>query len=192
MPLGEIAAPENRGTGTNFRQITEITSQSPFFLVRRRGVFNRASQLCVFLFVLEEASNRSGPSPFSARSAVGGLRKRRRLFVPEGFYGVEVRGADGRVEAEDDAYRHAYAEGEDKRPEGDDGGHSGEERYDLGGEDAYGDADEAADGREDDGLDEELADYLRAAGAYGSADADLAGAFGDGGEHDVHDADAAH
>jgi len=42
MATGEIAALENLGTGTNFLQMSEITSQSPFFLVRLREVFNRA------------------------------------------------------------------------------------------------------------------------------------------------------
>ena len=57
--------------------------------------------------------------------------------------------------------------------------------------DADDDAEEAADGGLDDGLDEELGDDVLPLGAEGPADADLAGAFGDGGEHDVHDADAA-
>ena len=50
---------------------------------------------------------------------------------------------------------------------------------------------DAADAGERDGLDEELEQHLAGAGADGEADADLAGALGDGDEHDVHDADAA-
>ena len=50
---------------------------------------------------------------------------------------------------------------------------------------------QAAADRDQDGFGEELADDIEAAGADGAADADFAGALHDGGEHDVHDADAA-
>jgi len=52
-------------------------------------------------------------------------------------------------------------------------------------------ADAAADEGDDGGLGEELAADVASGGAEGFADADLAGALGDGDEHDVHDADAA-
>ena len=52
-------------------------------------------------------------------------------------------------------------------------------------------ADGSADQRDDGGLGEELAADVVGGGAEGFADADLAGALGDGDEHDVHDADAA-
>ena len=54
------------------------------------------------------------------------------------------------------------------------------------------DAGHPADDREGDRLDEELADDVAAFGAQRTADADFAGPLGDRGQHDVHDADAAH
>ena len=53
------------------------------------------------------------------------------------------------------------------------------------------DADDAADGAEHDGLERELQQDDFFGGADGFSDADLAGALGDGDEHDVHHADAA-
>ena len=64
-----------------------------------------------------------------------------------------------------------------------------DQRLDAG--DAQEHAEDSAQPREQGGLDEELGDDVQAGGAQGAADADFAGAFGDGGEHDVHDADAA-
>ena len=53
------------------------------------------------------------------------------------------------------------------------------------------DTEQPADPGEDHGLDEELREDVTVARADGFADADLACAFGNGHEHDVHDADAA-
>ena len=53
------------------------------------------------------------------------------------------------------------------------------------------DTDQAADDAEQNGFEEKLALDVAFAGADGESDADLAGPFGDGDEHDVHDADAA-
>jgi len=53
------------------------------------------------------------------------------------------------------------------------------------------DAEEASDERDEYGFDDELADDVALGGADGTADANLASALEDGGEHDVHDADAA-
>ncbi len=49
----------------------------------------------------------------------------------------------------------------------------------------------AGDEGEDQAFEQELREYVAAACAEGFEDADLAGALGDGDEHDVHDADAA-
>ena len=57
---------------------------------------------------------------------------------------------------------------------------------------AESDTDDATDGAEGDSFDQELGEDVVALGADGFADADLAGAFGDGDEHDVHHADAAY
>jgi hypothetical protein len=65
-----------------------------------------------------------------------------------------------------------------------DGGHSGGDAL------PEQDADRAAEEAEHDGFDEELEEDGGGSGADGLAEADLAGAFGDGDEHDVHDADA--
>ena len=46
-----------------------------------------------------------------------------RLFVPEGFDGVHFGGAAGGVDAEEDANGGGDGEGNDGRPEGDDGFH---------------------------------------------------------------------
>ena len=52
-------------------------------------------------------------------------------------------------------------------------------------------ADETAQQAQRDGLNQELQPDVAGLRADGDADADLAGAFGDAHEHDVHDADAA-
>src|SRR5690606_22472380 len=48
-----------------------------------------------------------------------------------------------------------------------------------------------ADDRQDDTFHEELTDDVASLGPQGTADADLAGSFGVGCQHDVHDADPA-
>src|SRR5947209_4221901 len=57
--------------------------------------------------------------------------------------------------------------------------------------DAEGQAGDSADESDDGGFDEELTLDVHGSCAEGFADADFAGALGDGDEHDVHDADAA-
>ena len=53
-----------------------------------------------------------------------------------------------------------------------------------------GNADDAAHGAQDDGFDEELSEDVAAVRADGQANPDLAGAFRNANEHDVHDANA--
>ena len=56
----------------------------------------------------------------------------------------------------------------------------------VGGDDAQGGAKQG----DDDALDEDLDENGQAGGANGFADADLADALVDAGQHDIHDADA--
>ena len=63
--------------------------------------------------------------------------------------------------------------------------------HQFGGAHAAQHADQAAQETKRDGFDEELQADVARLGAHGDANADLAGAFGDADEHDVHDADAA-
>ena len=111
--------------------------------------------------------------------------------MSEGFYGVHVGGADGGVESEHDADKSGDGEGEYGGPGFDDGGLVGE----VGDEGGYADAEEYAESTagagEQDGFDEKLEDDVASFCAEGASDTDFAGAFGDAGEHDVHDADAA-
>ena len=90
MPLGGIAAPEKLGTGTSFLQTAETTSQSPFFLVRARGVFNRADGF-EFLFL----------EPVSGRCVLArgiGRAEYARLVVSFGLQGADTSLAKGRAE----------------------------------------------------------------------------------------------
>src|ERR1035438_7212868 len=114
------------------------------------------------------------------------------LFVSQGVDGVDAAGLDGGVDAEDDADGDGDAESDhhgggsdDRLPFGGAGDQPGEEE-------SEGNAQETAADGDEDGFGEELANDIEAAGADGAADADFAGAFHDGGEDDVHNADAAH
>ena len=114
-----------------------------------------------------------------------------RLFMPQGFDGVEAGGAAGGHEAEEDADGGGKEKGDavDLRIEQE--GCADE----LCEPDAEAvskrDAAEAADAGEGDGFDQELEHHLAGTGTDGHPDADLAGSFGDRDQHDVHDADAA-
>lgn len=114
------------------------------------------------------------------------------LLLTEGVDGVEFGGLGGGVDAEDDAGEARDAKGEEDGPRSDDGLHVGEVGDANRDEDAEEDSDEATADGEDDGFDEELHDDVLPFGSQGTADPDFAGALGDGGEHDVHDADATH
>lgn len=97
----------------------------------------------------------------------------------------------GGIDAEDNSGEAGDSEGEEDGPGGDDGFHLGEVGDADRDEDAEEDSDDPAADGEDDGLDEELDDDVFSLRSEGAADADLAGALGDGGEHDIHDTDAA-
>ena len=111
--------------------------------------------------------------------------------MAQGIDGIEAGGAAGGHEAEEDADGSGEDEGDDvdlrikQKWRADDFGEGHAEGV------GEGDADDAADAGEGDGLDEELQQDLPRTGTDGKADADLAGALGDGDEHDIHDAYAA-
>src|SRR5688500_7402992 len=113
------------------------------------------------------------------------------LFVPEGVDGVEFGGFAGGVEAEEDADGDGGGEGDDDRAAGDGGGPFEEAGHEFGDDHTEGDAKQAAKNAEGDRFGEKLQQDIVAARADREADADLAGAFGDADEHDVHNADAA-
>src|ERR1017187_10257577 len=113
------------------------------------------------------------------------------LLIPEGVDGVDAAGLDGGVDTEDDADGDGDAGSDHHGRGGDDGLPFGGAGDQPGEEKAEGNAQQTTADGDEDGFGEELADDIEAAGADGAADADLAGAFHDGGEDDVHDADAA-
>src|SRR5579871_4378248 len=95
-----------------------------------------------------------------------------------------------RIDAEEDAHaRRHHQSGHDRRrvhdrvPAPDSGQHDGTA-------DAQSDSDDASDEGDDGGLDQELKQNVARIGPNGFTNADLAGALGDGDQHDVHDADA--
>src|ERR1035441_6928535 len=97
----------------------------------------------------------------------------------------EAGGSSGRVGAEEQAGGQRGAEGEEDRVGGDFRVHSGD--FELAADDADGHAGESAEDRYEHCLGQELGEDVRAPGADRLADADLAGALGDGHEHDVQD-----
>ena len=100
-------------------------------------------------------------------------------------------GFHGGVEAENEANEDGDAEGDGEDLPGDEGVERGDEAEEEGEEIAEEEAHEAADDGKDEGFDEELEADVARGGADSFTDADFVGAFGDGDEHNVHDADAA-
>ena len=66
--------------------------------------------------------------------------------MAQGFDGVHVGGADGGVEAEDDADEGGDGEGHHGRPEGDNGPHAGKPCHAIGNRDAEENAEQTAGG----------------------------------------------
>src|ERR1017187_1467502 len=114
------------------------------------------------------------------------------LFVSECVDGVDAAGLDGGVDAEDDADGDGDAESDHHGRSGDDRLPFGGARDQPGEKEAEANAQQTAADGDEDAFGEELSDDIEAPGADGAAYADFAGAFHDGGEDDVHDADAAH
>ena len=109
----------------------------------------------------------------------------------KGFDGVFGGGFQGGVNAEDDANDDGEEESEDEDfpaevwlKWSDGGEHEGDEV-------AKEETDDAAGEGKNEGFEEELHKDVAGAGTDGFADTDFVGAFGDGDEHDIHDADAA-
>src|SRR5262245_28615446 len=111
--------------------------------------------------------------------------------MPQRFYGVEARGAHSRVQAEDQAHGGRDAEGHGDRIPGDERVPFGVDRYHARDDESEDHADQPSDETDCQGLDQELLPDVAAARAEAPADADLARALQNVGEHDVHDADAA-
>lgn len=113
------------------------------------------------------------------------------MISVEGVDGVFAGGLEGGVETEDGADDDGDVEdGEEDLPakEGGEGSNDGdEESKEVAEEEAGKGAEEA----EDEALKEELEEDVHVRGADGFADADFVGAFGNGDEHNVHNADAA-
>src|ERR1017187_9519052 len=129
--------------------------------------------------------------PLEFSLAVQFLHRTLILFVSQGIDGVDAAGFDGGLDAEDHAHGDGDTEGDDDGGGGDDGFPFGGAGDEPGEEEAEGNTQESTADGDEDGFGEELADDIEAASADGAADADFAGAFHDGGEDDVHDADAA-
>src|SRR6266849_7295923 len=114
----------------------------------------------------------------------------RRLFVAQAFDGIELGGADGGDGSEQDADQRGDNDGDDGGEAGNGDAILGEVADGEGDGESDDDAEDAADEGDEDGLGEKLEADLAVGGAHRFADANLANAGADGGEHDVHDADA--
>src|SRR3990172_6233886 len=114
------------------------------------------------------------------------------LLVPQGFDGIEARGADGGVEAEEDPHRHREEEADQHVQRGhhhrllDEGAHGG------GGADAEAEAQKAAHDRHHDALHHELGQDVETGRPQRLARSHLTDPLVEGGEEDVHDHDPAH
>ena len=114
-------------------------------------------------------------------------------FCPQCFHGLEPGGLCRRINAEQNSQRHRQRKGAQGNPRRRVDGHlEHQPSHQQAAAGAVEDADDAAYSAEHGRLDEELDDDAAPLGTNGPADADLPGPFGDGHQHDVHDADAAH
>src|ERR1700687_6345639 len=113
------------------------------------------------------------------------------LLVAQAFDGIELGGADSGNGAEQDANQRADGNGNDGRETGNRNAIGGEEADGVGDGESNNNAEDAADEGDENGLGKELEADLALGGADCFADADLANAGADRGQHDVHDADAA-
>src|SRR6185437_1182171 len=114
-----------------------------------------------------------------------------RSLILERFYRVHLSGAGGGDGAEDHSDQEGGAERDEDGRYGDGEGVVGEEAYGQGQGQSDNSADDSAGERDDDGFGQELQLDLAIGCAQGLADADFADARAHGGQHDVHDADAA-
>src|SRR5882724_6567575 len=112
------------------------------------------------------------------------------LFVAQGVNRVEVGGFPGGVGSENDAHDRTDHQADNDPIHGDYCGFFQKEGGGIAAENAEDNANCPADFAQDDRLHDELGHDVALFGPDGAADADFAGAFGDGDEHDVHNADA--
>src|ERR1051325_10397145 len=129
------------------------------------------------------------PSSLSGRGGWG--VRASLLFIPQRLDRMQGGGFAGRIDAKEQPYASRDRHGSNYRRRVHDGFPTGDRGQNGGRTDADADADETAKKRDDRGLDEELHQDVARRCADSFADADLAGALGDGDQHDVHDADAA-
>src|SRR5208283_2771926 len=112
-------------------------------------------------------------------------------FLAQGFDGLQqsgfARGIYAKEEADSGGKDFGDEDGADGDEHGDGSSGRDQDGNSVGDEDTQG----ATEGGHEGGLDEELEKDVAAAGAESFTDADFASAFGDGGEHDIHDDDAA-
>src|ERR1700737_1639032 len=114
-----------------------------------------------------------------------------KLFVAQGFDGVEFGGFHGRPNSKEEANTHADDQTGDGSPHGDAAmPFQGQANQQYQGVDED-ERDDAACAGQGHGFQQKLPGYVLALGADGFADANLAGALGDADEHDVHYAHAA-
>src|SRR6266567_2429502 len=114
---------------------------------------------------------------------------RRYLFVSQRIDRVEVGGFEGGVGSEHDSDDGANHQSDNDPIHRDDGRQFQHQGEDVSAGDAEADSHDSADLAQHDGFHDELRHDVAFFGADGTADADFARSFGDGHEHDVHDAD---
>src|SRR5699024_2153009 len=106
---------------------------------------------------------------------------------------LEAGGLDGGVHAEDNAQRHRDGGRSQGHPGAGNQDHiEGQLAHDQSPDIAYDNAEQSADAADHGCFNQKLDNDASALGADGLADADLPGALGDGDQHNVHNADAAH
>jgi len=108
------------------------------------------------------------------------------------FNRVHVSSSIGWIEAEDQAYGAADAEGQHQRAGCDQRAHVAEVGHAKGDGQANDDPHNAPEQCQEQRLRKELDDDVTLAGPESAANPDLAGPLADRGHHDIHDADAAH
>src|SRR5258707_4930352 len=113
------------------------------------------------------------------------------LFVAEGFDGVELCGLHGGPDAEDEADADADDDAEDRGPNGYTAGPFESQANEQHKTIHKDEGDEASQPCQRHGFEQKLPGDVLAFCADGFADTDLAGAFGNTDEHDVHHADPA-
>src|ERR1700732_856245 len=116
---------------------------------------------------------------------------RRLPLSSKGFDGIELRGSRCRIDTEEETDGGGDAQREDYRSHRGFYRDRGRGLHQIDQAVSHQDADYPAGGREDRGFGHELQQDMFLAGAERAANADFTRAFGDAGQHDVHDDDSA-